>query len=147
MSTISELLDYGKEQLELSGNEYAKYERKVLLEHVLNVNYMYMLVNGDETVSTEKENEYRKLLDLRCEHYPLQYILGEAHFMDYTFYVDESVLIPRNDTEILVETVNELLDSHVVNSSGERETAIFSDGSINDSDIRLLDICCVLHAL
>ena len=35
MSTINELLDYGKKQLELSGNEYAKYERKVLLEHVL----------------------------------------------------------------------------------------------------------------
>ena len=48
MATIQELLILGKEKLDKSGNEYAKYERKVLLEEVLNCNYMYMLMNGEE---------------------------------------------------------------------------------------------------
>lgn len=130
MSTINDLLDYGKKQLELSGNEYAKYERKVLLEHILNVNYMYMLMNGEEQVSQDKESEYKRLIDLRGEHYPLQYILGEAHFMDYTFYVDENVLIPRSDTEILVETVNELLDD-------SQSTLMSKNGNT-----KVLDLCC-----
>ena len=126
MATISELLDYGKWQLEESGNEYAKYERKVLLEHVLSVNYMYMLMNGDENVAVEKEEQYKKLIEKRKGHYPLQYLLGFTHFMDYTFYIDENVLIPRNDTEILVETVNEMFDNM----------------TCDVEKIKLLDLCC-----
>lgn len=124
MSTIEQLLDYGKEQLMKSGNEYAKYERKVLLENVLGVNYMYMLTNSDETVSADKENEYKELIKKRCEHYPLQYILGFAHFMDYTFLVDENVLIPRSDTEILVELANDLI------------------GKDYKTEANVLDLCC-----
>ena len=130
MSTINDLLDYGKKQLELSGNEYAKYERKVLLEHVLKVNYMYMLMNGDETVPEDRINEYKRLIELICGHYPLQYIIGEAHFMDYTFFVNENVLIPRNDTEVLVETVNELLDNPQILSENR------------NGGLKVLDLCC-----
>lgn len=109
MATIQELLNIGKEKLESTGNEYAKYERKVLLEEVLGCNYMFMLMNPDEQVLPEKEAEYFRLIEERCKHYPLQYLLGYAHFMDYTFCVNENVLIPRNDTEILVETASEIL--------------------------------------
>ncbi|MBE5923472.1 MAG: peptide chain release factor N(5)-glutamine methyltransferase [Lachnospiraceae bacterium] len=124
MSTIKQLLDYGKEQLMISGNEYAKYERKVLLENVLCVNYMYMLANSDESVSADKENKYKEFIKRRCEHYPLQYILGFAHFMDYTFFVDENVLIPRSDTEILVELANDLI------------------GKQCKTEADVLDLCC-----
>ena len=110
MATIQDLLMFGKTELEKSGNEYAKYERKVLLEEVLGCNYMYMLMNGSEEVSEEKEQCYKELIEKRCNHFPLQYILGCAHFMDYTFFVNEHVLIPRNDTEVLVECANEILD-------------------------------------
>ena len=123
MATIQELLTLGKEQLDSSGNEYSKYERKVLLEDVLGCNYMYMLMNGDEEVSPEKEQQYLELIRRRVEHYPLQYLLGYAHFMDYTFVVNENVLIPRNDTEVLVEQANEILDTMTGNS-------------------KVLDLCC-----
>ena len=73
MSTILQLLDIGKEKLMKSGNEYAKYDRKVLLEEVLGCNYMYMLTHGEETVSFEKEQRYLELIDRRSERYPLQY--------------------------------------------------------------------------
>ena len=128
MATIQELLVLGKEKLEKSGNEYAKYERKVLLEETLGCNYMYMLMHGEEEVSAEKETEYLQLLEKRCAHYPLQYLLGYAHFMDYTFYVSEDVLIPRNDTEILVEYADEILKQM------EQDDV--------DCSIRVLDLCC-----
>ena len=123
MATIQELLTLGKEQLDSSGNEYSKYERKVLLEEVLGCNYMYMLMNGDEEVPPEKEQQYLELIRRRVEHYPLQYLLGYAHFMDYTFVVNENVLIPRNDTEVLVEQANDILDAMAGNS-------------------KVLDLCC-----
>ncbi|MDO5155384.1 MAG: peptide chain release factor N(5)-glutamine methyltransferase [Eubacteriales bacterium] len=126
MATIEELLLIGKQRLEESGNEYAKYERKVLLEEALGCNYMYMLMNAEETVEVSREQQYLEWIRQRCNHYPLQYILGKAHFMDFTFYVNENVLIPRNDTEILVETANELLDAM----------------QADNTKIRVLDLCC-----
>lgn len=128
MVTIQELLVLGKEKLESSGNEYAKYERKTLLEEVLGCNYLYMLMNGEEEVSPEKEEQYLQLIDKRCEHYPLQYLLGYANFMDYTFFVDENVLIPRNDTEVLVECADEILNDMEEQRKG--------------TALRVLDLCC-----
>lgn len=128
MATIQELLVLGKEKLESSGNEYAKYERKTLLEEVLGCNYLYMLMNGEEEVSPEKEEQYLQLIEKRCGHYPLQYLLGYANFMDYTFLVDENVLIPRNDTEVLVECANEVLDT--------------LEGQRGSGSLKVLDLCC-----
>lgn len=126
MMTVREILQYGKHALEDSRNEYAKYESRVLLEEVLGIKYMQMLVNPDASVSSEAENRYKEMLEKRRQHYPLQYILGYAHFMDYTFIVNEHVLIPRNDTEVLVEAVDQLLNSKAFESRS----------------VSLLDLCC-----
>lgn len=126
MSTIEQLLDYGKDKLIQSGNEYAKYDRKVLLEAALGCNYMYMLTHGEEEVSQDKEQQYRSWIKRRSEHYPLQYLLGYAHFMDYTFVVNEHVLIPRNDTEILVENADTIL----------------ADMEKQQDKVKILDLCC-----
>ncbi|MDE6434886.1 MAG: peptide chain release factor N(5)-glutamine methyltransferase [Lachnospiraceae bacterium] len=138
MATIEDLLIFGREQLEESGNEYAKYERKVLLEEVLGCNYMYMLMNGNEEVPKQKEMKYKGWIKQRCSHYPLQYILGYAHFMDYTFLVNENVLIPRSDTEVLVEAADELL--------GKWETADAGMEALESRNekkkVRVLDLCC-----
>ena len=150
MATIQELLNIGKEKLESTGNEYAKYERKVLLEEVLGCNYMFMLMNPDEEVSVEKEEAYLHLIEERCKHYPLQYLLGCAHFMDYTFVVNENVLIPRNDTEILVETASEILGSVLQGKDFEKcENTDFELPMENNKDTanvdkiyKVLDLCC-----
>ena len=126
MSTIGQLLDYGKDKLIQSGNEYAKYDCKVLLEEALGCNYMYMLTHGEEEVSQDKEQQYRSWIERRSEHYPLQYLLGYAHFMDYTFVVDEHVLIPRNDTEVLVENAD----------------IVLTDMEKQQDKIEVLDLCC-----
>lgn len=127
MASIGELLQYGKQVLTESGNEYAKYERKVLLEEVLGMTYMQMLLNEDMSVTKAQEDRYKEMLARRCNHYPLQYILGYAHFMDYTFFVDENVLIPRSDTEVLVELADELLSTY---------------DPYKQKDVSLLDMCC-----
>ncbi len=137
MATIQELLNIGKEKLESTGNEYAKYERKVLLEEVLGCNYMFMLMNPDEEVAAEKEAEYLRLIEERCKHYPLQYLLGYAHFMDYTFVVNENVLIPRNDTEILVETASEILGGVM-----QDDLSVLYDVANADKAYKVLDLCC-----
>lgn len=150
MATIQELLNIGKEKLESTGNEYAKYERKVLLEEVLGCNYMFMLMNPDEEVSVEKEEAYLHLIEERCKHYPLQYLLGCAHFMDYTFVVNENVLIPRNDTEILVETASEILGSvlqgKVFEKCGNTDLELpmenHEDTANVDKIYKVLDLCC-----
>lgn len=150
MATIQELLNIGKEKLESTGNEYAKYERKVLLEEVLGCNYMFMLMNPDEKVLPEKEAEYLRLIEERCKHYPLQYLLGYAHFMDYTFAVNENVLIPRNDTEILVETASEILGGVLQGGISveceEVATEMITKSSkapLNaDASYKVLDLCC-----
>lgn len=129
MATIEELLLIGKEKLDKNDIDYSKYERKILLEEVLGVNYMYMLVNGKEEVSKEKEEQYMYMIDQRCKHYPLQYLLGYANFMDFKFYVNRNVLIPRSDTEILVERVLTQLKKIIMNKK-------------NEQFIKVLDLCC-----
>jgi release factor glutamine methyltransferase len=49
--------------------------------------------------------EYQELISARASHFPLQYIIGETYFCGLKFYIDRNVLIPRPDTEILVEKV------------------------------------------
>ncbi|MBR1865323.1 MAG: peptide chain release factor N(5)-glutamine methyltransferase [Lachnospiraceae bacterium] len=125
MANIRELLLLGKEKLEQSGNEYAKYERKVLLEEVLGCNYLYMLMNEEEQVPEEKERQYMEWIEKRCTHYPLQYLLGYTHFMEDTFFVNPHVLIPRSDTEILVEFADHLIEK-----------------TQNAGEWKVLDLCC-----
>lgn len=125
MASIQELLLLGKNKLEQSGIEYAKYERKALLEEVLGHNYLYMLMNQEEQVSQEKERQYLEWIEKRCTHYPLQYLLGYAHFMDAIFFVNPDVLIPRSDTEVLVEFANHLIED-----------------TQNTAGWKVLDLCC-----
>lgn len=130
MATIKELLEYGKKQLEQSGNEYAQYERKVLLEEVLGCQYIYMLTHGDEHVPDGQAEVYKELIERRIAHYPLQYLIGTVHFMDYTFFVNENVLIPRSDTEVLVEHADGILKS------------LLAENENREENISVLDLCC-----
>ena len=68
-----------------------------------------MLTGLNKQVFPETENLYRELVKKRKEHYPLQYLTGIQNFMSLDFEVNEKVLIPRWDTEILVEQALEML--------------------------------------
>ena len=57
----------------------------------------------DETAEADVAEQYRQLCEKRAQHIPLQHLTGQAYFMGYEFYVDDRVLVPRQDTETLVE--------------------------------------------
>lgn len=81
----------------------AQLDARLLLEEVCGTDHNTLLCHGDREVSEEEEEQYRKALEQRAVHVPLQHLLGYQDFMGLRFQVNEYVLIPRQDTEILVE--------------------------------------------
>lgn len=95
----------GCEVLAQAGVAESELDARLLLEYVCDTNRNDLLVRGDDVVDIEKEKQYRDLLARRAKRIPLQQITGTQEFMGLSFLVNENVLIPRQDTEILVEEV------------------------------------------
>ena len=81
----------------------AQLDARLLLEEVCGTDHNTLLCHGDREVSEAEEEQYRRALEQRAVHVPLQHLLGYQDFMGLRFQVNEYVLIPRQDTEILVE--------------------------------------------
>lgn len=103
MRTLKVLFDFGKEFLEKEKIENASLDAWYLLEAVTGVSKTLYLMDKEKTVTKEEKDQYIQMLKRRKDHIPLQYIIGIAEFMGLSFKVNEHVLIPRQDTEILVE--------------------------------------------
>lgn len=103
--TIAELLQYGKQALGLAKKENAAFEAEWLLTEATGLSRVSLLVDGDKEVTAEQAEVYEKWIGERLQNRPLQYIIGHCEFMGLPFSVGEGVLIPRADTEILVERV------------------------------------------
>ena len=127
--TYAECYRMGCTALAEAGIEEANLDARLLLEYVCSTNRNDLLVHGDVPVQEEQAKVYEALIKRRAERIPLQHLTGEQEFMGLSFWVSEKVLIPRQDTEVLVEEV--LRDLH--------------DGS------RILDMCtgsgCILISL
>lgn len=100
-----ELYEYGEMTLSGAGIAEAQLDARLLLEHVCGTNRNDMLVHGDRDIADCEKECYVTYIERRKAHEPLQHITGEQDFMGLTFQVNEHVLIPRQDTEILVEEV------------------------------------------
>lgn len=127
--TIRKAWELGRERLAAADVPEADLDAWYLLEWCTGVSRSHYLAYPEEAISPEQERQYREALAQREQRIPLQQITGEQEFMGLSFLVNEYVLIPRQDTEILVE-----------------ETAKFlQDG------MRYLDLCtgsgCILLSL
>lgn len=91
--------------MEEAGIADAKFDARYLLEFACKTNYNDLLLHKDRLVTKEQQDEVEKLLMQRLQRIPIQYILKECEFMGLHYYVTEDVLIPRQDTELLVEEV------------------------------------------
>lgn len=103
MKSLKTLFDENTNLLKESQIEEARLDAWLLLEYITGKNRAWFLAHSDELADQELEKTYRDLTEKRAQHIPLQHLTHQAFFMGYEFYVNENVLIPRQDTEILVE--------------------------------------------
>ena len=103
ISTLQTIYREGKEQLELSGVPDADLDAWYLLEFVTGISKARYYGNPNAGIDEREALKYRDVIRQRAERIPLQHITGEQEFMGFSFQVNEHVLIPRQDTETLVE--------------------------------------------
>lgn len=108
--TIGELLDKASKELKEENIDTYILDAQLLLGNVLAKDKLYIITNRDKNVSLKDEKEYFELIEKRKNKMPIKYILGETEFMGLDFNVEEGVLIPRGDTEILVEEVLSIIN-------------------------------------
>ena len=108
--TLKEAYEYGQEQLKKAEIDDAILDAWYLLEHVTGVSRAIYFLDMNKQVSSEQEKQYRECVETRATHIPLQHITGVQEFMGLEFSVNEHVLVPRQDTEVLVESVLEILE-------------------------------------
>lgn len=103
--TILEALRKGMIDLKISNIEEPNLKSRLLMQHVLNVSRQYIIVNDRKELSKLKEKQYFDEIKLLKTGIPIEHITHQKEFMKLNFFVDNNVLIPRQDTEILVEEV------------------------------------------
>ena len=106
--TVRDLLVVGTEELSRAGVPSPRVDAEWLLAHALDVSRSELYANGDEAPA-ERERVFRELLARRASREPLAYVLGEWGFRRLMLQVDARVLIPRPETEVLVERCLELI--------------------------------------
>ena len=120
---ISEVLKIGGQKLKQKGIDNPYNTARILLSNVINVKKEYCISHDSKDISIENFEKFNKNVDKIIKGYPLQYITKYQEFMKINFYVDERVLIPQPDTEILVEKVIKLCSKY------------------NEKNINILDLC------
>lgn len=144
-ATIHDLLVSGRDRLDEAGIDDAELSVRYLLEHLLSKSNSQLQSDLYETVSDEISLHFEDLIEKRAAHHPLQYLIGEVEFYNVKLKVDNRVLIPRPETEILVEHVIELLQSRIAPKildigTGSGNIAIALAANVNDAFVTSVDI-------
>lgn len=108
--TVEGALSWGKEQLKQSGIADYELDAWYLLEYVCKIDKSYYYLHGAEELEMDQQQEYEVVIKKRAERIPLQYMTGTQQFMGLEFKVNSHVLIPRQDTETLVEEALKVLE-------------------------------------
>lgn len=101
--TYEVLYKKGAEYLRQAGLAEAELDARLLLEFICHTDRQTLLAHGDREVTGKEEEAYLKYIEKRASHVPLQHLTGSQNFMGLDFLVSEQALIPRQDTEVLVE--------------------------------------------
>ncbi len=117
------MLQWGTSYLSEKGFDESRLTIELLLSHVLRLKRIQLYTSFDKPLTDGELASFKTLLQRRLQHEPLQYIIGTTDFMGIEFFIDRRVLIPRPETEVLVEQAVRHANDH------------FSGG-----EIRILDI-------
>ncbi len=158
---IKDIINYGVAMIK--NTESPSLETQMMIAKVIEKDRLYIMLNLEEDIDESKVEIIKTMIDKRKSSYPLQYILGEREFWGMDFKVSEGVLIPRQDTEILIEeTLKKLKDNkHKSNLKGfeigvgsgiisitllkEIETLTMIGVDINDKAIELTKANALKH--
>jgi len=103
--SVWEAMKWAEDKLNAHGRPDATIDAKLLLMYVLSWDQTKLLLERSRMLEEEKRQTYEALVDRRAEGVPVQHLTHEQEFMGFDFFVNEHVLIPRQDTEILIETI------------------------------------------
>ena len=106
---VSEFFSYARKKLSNISEREVDFEVKILLEKYLNFNDIDFILNKHKPINDLDMNNLKKAIDLRLNGMPIQYIIGNWDFMDISLKVGEGVLIPREDTRVLVDMLSSKL--------------------------------------
>ncbi len=142
---IEEILKKEINNLKQNNIENSTLKAKILLANILNVKKEYLLIHSEEEIKQEDKIKYENCIKELIKGKPLQYITNKQEFMGLDFYVDENVLIPQPDTEILVEKAIEIAETTQKNKildmcTGSGCIAISLAKKINNAQITAVDI-------
>ncbi len=141
--TIKEACREGERRLRAAGIEEAALDAWYLLEFVTGISRAVYFADGSRLMDEEQEKTYFSLIDKRKTRIPLQHLTGVQEFMGLEFRVNEHVLIPRQDTETLVEAALDYLNKKPWNQDNSENVAF--------QEQRILDMCtgsgCILLSL
>jgi release factor glutamine methyltransferase len=108
---IQAALDYGRSQL-TPHSPTPRLDARLLLEHLLDVPHSYLVVHHDQALTPQQEKGYRQFITRARQEEPVPYIIGHTPFFDFDLHVAPGVLIPRPETEQLVEIVVDWAQKH-----------------------------------
>lgn len=127
---IKELLRIGETALDKAGCLDPKIDAELIMMFLLSFNKQQLFIKSPSLLDEKSCEAYFKLIDIRAGGMPVQYITGEQEFMGISFKVNEDVLIPRQDTETLVEEIIKITKERTEQKKAPR------------GDWQILDLCC-----
>lgn len=143
--TIKEAMNQATIKLKIKNIDSPKLKARLLMQYTLKQNRQYIMVYDEKKLTQEQEEKYFKEVERVSKGIPLQHITHQQEFMKMNFYVNKDVLIPRPDTEVLVEEVIQIAKK--INAkkildlcTGSGAIAISLAKYIKDSQITAIDI-------
>lgn len=125
---IKEVIELGRQVLRRNNIDDASLVARELLAHVLEQNKQYLVIHSDDELEEEYRSKFVNCINQIASGKPLQYITNKQEFMGLNFFVDENVLIPQPDTEVLVEeTIKKCIS--------------VAELGAEQSPIKILDLC------